>query len=167
MQKDVSPWAVSGLYLLALIIAVSPLLELMATVWPMRPGELLWRYGALGLFAGYMPNVALGLALVMVLAHWRRHTTILRVVGVTSVTLAVVILLVMGMFALDIGQVRALRADELRGATLVAGMLQEVKYLAGAVALACLGVGAVATSAMITVDKDRPSPAVLRAGTGR
>ncbi len=141
IRKDVSPWAVRGLYILALIMVISPLLELVATLWPLRPADLLWRYGALGLSAGYVANVALGLTLVMVMAYWRDHRTLLWSVGLASVLLSVLIVVAMTVFALDLGPIRALRTEELRGATLVAGVMQELKYLAGAMALACLGLG--------------------------
>jgi predicted lysophospholipase L1 biosynthesis ABC-type transport system permease subunit len=163
MTKEVSPWAVRGLYLLALIITVSPLFELVANLWPPRPLELLWRYGALGLSAGYMANVALGVALLMVMAYWQGHSKLLWIVGLASVVLSVLVLSAMTMFALDVGQVRALRVEEMQGATLVAGLMQEFKYLIGGLALACLGLGGMRMGGSgLHGERHEGSPGVLR-----
>ncbi len=165
IPKDVSPWALRGLYLLALIITVSPLLDLAAVVWPLRPGELLWRYGALGLAAGHLLNLALGLALVMAVAYGQEHRRLLWLAGLASVVLSALILSAMAIFALDLVAVRALRAEELRGATLIAGLTQQFKFLISGMALASLGLGGLRMGAFRSVGAEAEvSPGVLRPG---
>lgn len=161
MKPGVSPWAVRGLYFLALILAITPVTELVSTVWPPRPGDLVWRYGALGLAAAYMPNVTLGIALVLVMAYWRGHRFVMLAVGAASVLLAVGILPVMGLFALDMLQVRALRPPEQQSPVLIAGVIQEVKYLAVAIALLCLGIGGTKMGATSSA-RSEPRVGVLR-----
>jgi hypothetical protein len=167
MPRDVSPWAVRGLYVLGLIITIAPLLELVQATWPFRPAELLWRYGALGLAAGYMPNVTLGLAILMAMTYVQEYPRLLWALGLSSLVLAALILAAMTMFALDFGTVGELRAEELRGATRVAGVLQEIKYLGGGVALAFLGLGALwmgRPSGARAAEREDRSPGALRSG---
>jgi hypothetical protein len=162
MKSDVSPWAVWGLYLVALIMAVTPLVELGAMVWPYRPGDLIWRYGALGLAAGHVPNVTVGFALLLALACWRGHARTLRAASFACLVVALLLLPAMAMFALDVGQVRALRPEELRGQVLVSALMQELKYLASGAAMACLGLGGLSTG--VASSSRKRAPGILRAG---
>jgi hypothetical protein len=164
MQRDVSPWLVRGLYLLALILAVSPLVEYVSMVWPMRPGDLIWRYGALGIGAGHLPNMTVGLAALMAMSSWREHAVVFRGTAIVCLVAAALVLPVMATFALDVVQVRGLREEELRGAVLVSGALQELKYLATALALGCLGLGGMRMAGDVGAAV-RPSPGILRTGS--
>lgn len=145
-RAPVSAWAVRGLYLLALILILSPLVDLISTVWPLRPGDLSWRYGLLGLLGSYVHTAVLGFALGMAAAYVEERNTLLRVFAVTGLVCATALVLAMGLFALDVLQMRALRAEGLRAATLVSGGVQEIKYLAATLVLVCLGAGGVGTA---------------------
>jgi hypothetical protein len=164
MQRGVSPWLVRALYLIALLMAISPLVEYVTTIWPLRPGDLVWRYGALGLGAGHLPNVTVGLAALLMIAYWRGHRAMFYAAGLASAAGAVLILPAMAMFALDALQFRALREEELRGAVLISGVLQELKYLVSALAMGCLGMGASQMGGSHFPRAVEPSPGALRAG---
>lgn len=164
MQRGVSPWLVRGLYLLALLMAISPLVEYVTTIWPMRPGDLVWRYGALGLGAGHLPNVTVGLAALLGIAYWRGHRAVFYAVALASAAGAVLILPAMAMFALDVLEFRALREEQLRGAVLISGVLQELKYLVTALAMGCMGIGAMQMAGSLFPPALQPSPGALRAG---
>jgi len=142
MNLEISPWAIRGMVLLALLLAITPAVELLSTIWPLNPSDLIWRYGALGLAAAYLPNLALGVALVVVMAAWQKKPNLLRVAGWAGISLALLIVPAMAMFALDVVQVRALRPEDQQSALLVSGILQEIKYLASGLVLLSMGAGA-------------------------
>jgi len=141
-----SQWAISGLYLFALVLVFSPMMDLASTVWPARFGELAWRYGFLGLLPGYIHTPILGLIMAGLLAYGQGHTSVVRVLAALSLVGALVLLSAMTAFALDVLQMRGLRPPEEQTAVLVGGVLQEVKYLTACVVLALLGLGGRATA---------------------
>lgn len=145
-RAQVSPLAVAGLYLFALVLVASPVIDLVTTVWPLRFGELTWRYGFFGLAAGYLHTPLLGLVLAAAVAYWQGHPIPLRTIGFLSVVVAVVLLPVMALWPLDFQQVSALREEELRQGVIAGGIIQELKYMGACAILALLGLGALATA---------------------
>ena len=147
------------MYLFGLALVLTASIDLFTTVWPMHPGDIAWRYGFLGLGAGYLQSPTLGLGLIIGTALWEENTTIPRISGVLGLFAAFVLLLAMGMFGLDVLQMRELRAEEMRSSVLAGGMFQEVKYFVAALVLAFLGHGALATSR--TSRKSGKSPGIV------
>lgn len=146
-SSHVSPWVPRALYLFALVLIAMPMLDFMTSVMPARPGDFSWRYGAMGLMAGYLHTPMLGLVLGMAVAWALGHGGLLRASGVLSMLAAVGLLGVMGVFALDVLQMRGMRAENVQSAILAGGILQEIKYFTAALVLALLGYGAAKTAA--------------------
>ena len=121
-------------------------IDLFTTVWPMRPSEMTWRYGFLGLAAGYLQTPTLGLLLIIVGALWARNAGLLRVAGIACLATAVMLLIVMGVFALDVIQVRAIRPAEAQAGVLYGGIFQEIKYFVATLVLVLMGQGALKTA---------------------
>jgi hypothetical protein len=138
-----------GLYHFALTRMLSPVCDLLSTVWPLRPTEMAWRYGMLGLTAGYLQTPILGLVLGMAVAYWDGEPGILRFGSILSLAGTVVLLIAMATFALDVVGMRAVRPDEARAGILVGGVLQQFKYLGAALVLACLGVGGLVSAKLM------------------
>ena len=67
--SDISPWFIWGLYLFGLALMVTAGIDLLTTVWPFRLDQAAWRYGFLGLAAGYLQTPTLGLILITFAAH--------------------------------------------------------------------------------------------------
>lgn len=159
----------AGLYTLATILLVFPLVDLFAATWPFDFGDLAWRHAALGLAASYLHTPILGFALGLGIAHWRGHGRALRVAGYLGTTAAGLLLPFMVVFALDTLSVRELRPPEMRSDTLVAGMIQVLKYFAAAAAAGMLGLGSVQMASMRRA-AHRPaearSPGALRGAGG-
>jgi hypothetical protein len=165
MSNDsVSPWVARGLYLFGVALALTAAIDLFTTVWPMNPGDIGWRYGFLGLTAGYLQTPTLGLALIVMTAIWEENVTLLRLAGVVGLSVALLLLLAMGMFGLDVVQMRELRAEEARSAVLAGGMFQEVKYFVAAFVLAFIGHGALSTSKTLSASKPTSPGIVSSAG---
>jgi hypothetical protein len=144
-----SPWAVAALYAFALVLVTSPLIDLLSTAWPPRFGDLSWRYGFFGLGAGYLHTPLIGLVLAAAVAYWREHRRVLRALGLASVAAAGVLVPVLALWPLDVREIAALRAEELRRGVAIGGVIQELKYLGACVVLGCLGIGALGTAASV------------------
>lgn len=135
-----------GAYVLAIALVLGPLVDLITTVLPVRLGDVTWRYGFVGLGAGYLHTPLLGVGLAMGVAIWQEDTRTLRTLGVLATIAAGVLIPVMGSWVLDVMEVRQLREPEARSGVLVGGVIQGAKYLAACVALALAGVGASRTA---------------------
>ncbi|MDA0328051.1 MAG: hypothetical protein O2958_03400 [Gemmatimonadetes bacterium] len=70
----------------------------------------------------------------------------LRVTGAVCLGGSLALLLAMGMFGLDVLQMRELRVEEMQSSILAGGMFQEVKYFVAAFVLAFLGYGALSSA---------------------
>jgi hypothetical protein len=145
-SDDISPWMARGLYLFGIALMMTAAIDLFTTVWPMRPGEMAWRYGFLGLAAGYLQTPTLGIILIAGVAIWEDNVMVLRVTGVGCLATALVLTGIMGLFGLDLIQIRGLRAEEMQASVLAGGLFQEVKYLVATVTFAFLGHGALKTA---------------------
>ena len=146
IDRDVSPLLIWGIYLFGIAFMLTAAIDLFTTVWPLRPTEMTWRYGFLGLAAGYLQTPALGLLMVALGAIWQRNARLLRAVGVTCLVLAVVYVLIMGIFALDVIQIRQIRAPEAQAGVLFGGLFQLIKYLVAMCVFVLVGQGCLNTA---------------------
>jgi hypothetical protein len=163
-QRSASSWAIWGLYLFALVLVASPLIDLFSTAWPLRPTDLTWRYGFLGLGAGYLNTPLLGLVLAVGVAFWQRHVGTLKTLGVLSAVAAVLLLPVVGLWPLDFLQIRGLRAPDQQRGILVGGAIQEIKYVGAFLVLALLGLGVLATAKVSRGRSAPDSPGIVSRG---
>lgn len=145
-RDDASPWLARGIYLFGLGFVLTAGIDLFTTVWPMRPGDMAWRYGFLGLAAGYLQTPTLGLLLVMLAAWWQRNATMLKITAVLALVAALAMIPAMGLFALDVLAMRQLRAADMQTSVLAGGLFQEVKYGVATLVLLLLGYGALKTA---------------------
>lgn len=146
---SLSAWAKAGLYAFAVVLVVSPVVDVGTTVFPFRPGDLSWRYGALGIVPGYIHTPLLGLAIAFCLAIWFRHARTLRWLSILTLLAAVAFVMAMGVFALDVVQMRGMRPPEEQGLVLAGGAIQEFKYGTATLVLALLGIGGWRTAARL------------------
>lgn len=158
------------MYALAVILAWFPLLDLFTATWPFRFADLPWRYAALGVAANYLYLSLVGIALAMGVAHWREHGFVMSVAGWLCLLVAVVLVPVMFLFALDVLAIIDLRAAELARDTMLAGAIQEAKYAGTLLVMALLGWGARETRRRSARAGDRAtapvSPGAIRRSAG-
>lgn len=161
IDRDVSPWLVWGIYLFGIAFMLTAAIDLFTTVWPMRPSEMTWRYGFLGLAAGYLQTPALGLLMIALGAIWQRNAGLLRGVGVVCLVTAVLYLVIMGVFALDVIQVRQIRPPEVQAGVLYGGIFQEIKYFVAMCVFVLLGQGCLKTARQSAADWARHEPGIV------
>lgn len=160
-DRDVSPWLIWGIYLFGVAFILTAAIDLFSTAWPMRPSEIQWRYGFLGLGGGYLQMPTLGLLLIAVGAILARNATLLRITGIVYLLFALVLLVSMGVFGLDVLQVRQLRPEEARTNVLMGGILQEVKYFVAMIVLVLLGQGCLKTAKKSASAWARKAPGII------
>jgi chromate transport protein ChrA len=127
-------------YLAGFLMFLFPLVDLMASVWPVRLGQLQWRFGTLGLLSGFTLSPVLGLIMCMVAAAILEHRVVQRVLGVVNVLGAVLLVAIIVIFSLDWLQYRAAAPDDARP-TMDAGSIKAIiKHAVVAITLLWLGI---------------------------
>lgn len=117
---------------MALLLVLFPLTDALSTVWPLRPGEFQWRFGAVGLFSQALMTPLLGVVLALVTAHILEHRVVLRILAVLAALGGVLLLVVLAGFALDAAQMRGQVRPELKGNFDVASIAAAMKLLLAA-----------------------------------
>lgn len=104
------------LYLFALVLAVSPVLEVAVAAWPVQPGNLGWRFGTAGLLVGATNLPILGVLIAGSVALHLGRRRVLRALAVLISVAAVSFVVVLAAFLLDGTQLRASVLAEARPA---------------------------------------------------
>jgi hypothetical protein len=130
-------WA---LYAVALVLLVSPLVDLVGAVWPPRMGEVSWRFGAFGLTTSALVSPILGFAMLKVAGVLLDHRGVVRTVAVIDLILMLVLLGGLAFFALDFVQLRATLAASSLGQYDMAGFKAAVNGLLELIVLGWMGV---------------------------
>jgi hypothetical protein len=92
---------------LAFALFITPLLDASSRILPMRPGEVGWRFGAMGIVFNTLVTPLLGLFLAMLAAAVLEHRRTLRTLSVASYVATVVVALSLVLFVFDYLQARA------------------------------------------------------------
>jgi hypothetical protein len=159
-----SSWAIAGVYVFAATLVVFPLVDLFTTAWPPRFGDIGWRYGFMGLGAGYLQTPTLGLVLACAVAYWQGQAGALRLFGALSLVAAVVLLPVLALWPMDVMQMRGLREPELQAGVAIGGAIQEVKYVGAFLVTVVLGVGCLRTASEVARSGGRAAPGIVPRG---
>ena len=94
------------LYLFAFLFITAPALEFLYSTWPMRLGQINWRFGTVGLASQSLMVPLLGVFAVVLAANLLGHRVFQLVLAVVNAFLALVGLAVLAVFALDAIQLR-------------------------------------------------------------
>jgi len=105
---------VPGLYAVAALLVVAPFADMVGAAWPVRPTEIAWRFGSIGLGLGVVIVQILGLSLALAAAAVAGHRLVLRFVSILCLLAAGALTAGLTRFILDYGQLRtALGATDL------------------------------------------------------
>lgn len=127
-------------YLAGLLTALLPLIDLLASVWPPRLGQVEWRFGTLGLLSGFTLSPLLGLVMCMAAAAVLEHRIVQRVLAVLAFVAAVMMVAFVVIFSLDWLQFRAAAPAEARPGMDVGSVKAVFKHALVAASLLWLGV---------------------------
>jgi hypothetical protein len=101
------------LYLLACMLIVLPIVDAAVSVTPFHVRNVQWRFGAVGMFTNTLLTPGVGFMLAVVTAALLQHVRTQRVLSILSWIGAVVLLGLLGVFALDALQTRAMVRPEM------------------------------------------------------
>ena len=150
-------------YLLALYLVITPLLDALTRVLPVRPSDVGWRFGAMGLVFNTLVTPLLGLFLGMLAAVVLGHRRMLRWLSTVSYMATVTLALGLVLFMLDYVQARAgVVAERQSGVDIVSW---KAVFL-GALGMIVAGsLGRAGWNASRTVAKDRKTDTIMVVGT--
>ena len=127
-------------YLAGLLTALLPIIDLVASVWPPRVGQVEWRFGTLGLLSGFTLSPLLGLIMCMAAAAVLEHRIVQRVLAVLALIGAVKMSAIIVIFSLDWLQFRAQAPAEARPGMDVGSVKAVIKHALVAASLVWLGI---------------------------
>lgn len=126
-------------YWLAAILVLFSIANWVASIWPMHPDQVRWRFGAVGALSNVALTPLLGLFLALTLAVVFNHGRVARTLGwICMILTACMVLLVLG-FTLDFLQTRALSDPRLHHTIDIASSLAILKQIGIIIAFALLG----------------------------
>jgi hypothetical protein len=129
-----------ALYLIAALFLLTPVLDFVASVWPLRIHDIQWRFATGGLLSGYLLTPLLGLLLAMIAAALVEHRGVQRSLGVLSIVVAVALIGIMGVFTLDVLQLRGDVNPQLKGSYQLASSKALIKYVSSLVAFVWMAI---------------------------
>lgn len=103
-------------YLVAFLFLFVPFLDLAVSVWPLQFGNLRWRVAMVGQLSGGLMTVFLGFLLALAIATLLEQPRMQRAIVALCGLLAVALVVIIGMFVLDIFQLRGAVRPEVRRA---------------------------------------------------
>ena len=129
----------AAVYIIGALFIVVPVFDLLLNLWPMSPGNLGWRYGAVGLFANFLHTPLLGALIVTLFAAVVRDRRLLLAFAIAWGVTAAALGIALAVFSLDALQMRSTVLPEslLIYHTSVARAVG--KHLTGAIAFGLLG----------------------------
>lgn len=127
-------------YVVAAMLVLLPLAELFVSIWPLQPGVVRWRFGAVGLLSGALLVPILGIVLAYALAVLLEHRMMQRIIALLSGLVAVALVAAAAGFVLDALQMRVEVRPQAHRSFDMASVLGLGKMLLAMVALVSLGV---------------------------
>jgi len=127
------------LYVVAMMLILIPAADFLLSVPPPEPSSIQWRFAAVGLLSGYTMTPILGLALALVVSVVAKQVALQRLLVITCLMLAVILLFLSVGFMLDVVQLRASIPQDGRPAFNSAWTRAIIKHGLSAGTLAYLG----------------------------
>jgi hypothetical protein len=122
----------------ALLIAL-PIVDYLTSIVPYLPASTKWRFASSALFSGFLLTPLLGVALAMLVAGLMQHRQVLRWTGILSFLVAVMLLGISALLALDIIELRATAEADVKMAIVLSGARAIFKNLIMAGSLVFIG----------------------------
>lgn len=95
-----------GAYLVGVVLIAIPLLDTAVRVWPLRVGDVAWRFGTAGILLNVLVTPLLGAWLITLAAAWLSHRRVVLMMMWLLGVATMMVVGVVGMFLLDYIQLR-------------------------------------------------------------
>ena len=93
-------------YITSAIFVITAAVDIITIAMPFNPGAVIWRFGTVGAASNYMMTAFFGVALACGTALYYGHRAALRSFAVLCVVAAILLVLAIGDFALNVAQLR-------------------------------------------------------------
>jgi hypothetical protein len=132
--------------------------DVLATVWPVQPGAVQWRYGAWGLLSGFLLTPLLGMVMIAAASAILGHADGLKAQWWINLGMVLLLVLGSGLFVLDVVQLRGTVPPEDLSRYQAGAAKALLKHLAVAAALFVLARGCRATARRLSAGRRQSSP---------
>ncbi len=129
----------SALYLIGALLILLPIIDFFTSIVPYLPASTKWRFASSSLFAGFLLTPLLGVALAMLVAGLMQHRFVLRWIGILSFLVALLLLAMCALLALDVVELRATAESEVKMAIVLSGTRAILKNIIVAMSLMFIG----------------------------
>ncbi len=126
-------------YCVAALLIVTPLGDFLTGVWPWRVGAVDWRFASSGLLSGFLLTPLLGALIAISVAAASGHERMLRVFGITTLSMSAVCFLVLLLFILDAVQMSSVVPAQQKRPFYDASIKAFLKYVLASAASLWLG----------------------------
>ena len=123
-----------GAYPIAAILILGPVLDTLVRTWPIRMGEVAWRFGAAGMWLNVLVTPLLGAFMIVVAAGGLGHRRLVRASACVLWVVTGTLLIAEVAFALDYLQLRGAVGPEALAGFDVAAVKAMIAGVLGAVA---------------------------------
>ena len=123
-----------GAYPLAAVLILGPVLDGLVRTWPIRMGEVAWRFGAVGIWLNVLVTPLLGAFMIVAAAVGLGHRRLVRASAGVLWMVTGTLLIAEVAFALDYLQLRGVVSPEALAAFDVAAVKAMIAGVLGAVA---------------------------------
>lgn len=144
-------------YLIFTLAAILPIVELILAVSPVKPTQVMWRFGAVGLFASAAAAPLIILLLVYGVALLSEDRVVLYVIGSLAGFAAAVLIISSGAFTLDALQMKRQVNAPAMTKFAIASVQAFVKLLLQGLAAAVLSVSAFRAARALKREVSRPA----------
>ncbi|MGQ0646162.1 MAG: hypothetical protein ACT4P7_01255 [Gemmatimonadaceae bacterium] len=152
---------VGPLYFVALLLIGTPVLDFITSILPFRLDNIEWRFASVGLLSGFVLTPLLGIVLTLLVAYWAGHVRLLRIVAIANAVVAVAFTIVIGLFLLDIVQLRSAVQAEAQAAFEGAAFKAVLKHVCFVVATGLLAIRGFRSSSWSVAEPRRQGAAVI------
>jgi hypothetical protein len=104
-RRDAIHRFVAPAYITAGIFLITAALDIATLAYPANPSAIVWRFGTVGAISNYLMTGFFGLTMACATAMYYRHLAMLRVLSVLSLAGAVMLLVILGDFGLNVAQI--------------------------------------------------------------
>ncbi|MBC7895782.1 MAG: hypothetical protein H7066_10220 [Cytophagaceae bacterium] len=126
---------VAPFYFVALLLVATPTIDFVTSVLPLRPSNIEWRFASVGLLSGFLLTPLLGILIAMCTAAMAGQARVQRGLAILNAVAAVLSLVILLMFLLDIVQLRSVVQAEAKASfegAAVKAVLKHVSFLIAA-----------------------------------
>lgn len=154
---------IAPFYFVAFLLMVTPTMDFVTSILPLRWDSIEWRFATVGLLSGFLLTPLLGVVIAMAVAHLAGHLRFQRIMAIVNATLTASFIALFVLFMLDVFQLKSIVQAEALEAFNSAATKAAVKHVAFILALGWLSYGGFRVSRW-TVREVRRKPAAVIIG---